>query len=110
MVGDPADTGSRDRRAEHVAEETGKAGRGAGSLLGHEIERVQADDHDRPINQETDRDERRVVDPQRALHVEPVHDDGDERQAMNSMVAGARLPLNHLSEIQPQAMVPGTAA
>jgi hypothetical protein len=26
------------------------------------------------------------------------------------MVAGARLPLNHLSEIQPQAIVPGTAA
>lgn len=29
---------------------------------------------------------------------------------MNSMVAGARLPLNHLSEIQPQAIVPGIAA
>src|ERR1700694_203392 len=65
MIGDPANAGSRDRRSEHVAEETGKAGGGAGSLLGYEIEGVQADDHDRPINQETDRDERRVVDPQR---------------------------------------------
>ncbi len=29
---------------------------------------------------------------------------------MNSIVAGARLPLNQWSEIQPQAIVPGIAA
>src|ERR1700730_2926665 len=80
MVGDPADAGPRDGRAEHVAEETGKAGGGAGSLLGYEIEGVQANDHYRSVDEEADRNERRVVDPQRALHVQPVHDDGDQRQ------------------------------
>jgi hypothetical protein len=29
---------------------------------------------------------------------------------MNRILAGARLPLKYLSEIQPQAMVPGMAA
>ena len=29
---------------------------------------------------------------------------------MNNMVAGARRPLNTLSDIQPHAMVPGIAA
>ena len=87
-VGDPADAGTGDRGAEHVAEEAGEAGRGARRLLRHEIEGVQTDDHDRSVDQEADRDERRVVDPQRPLDVEPVDDDGDERQGHEQHVGG----------------------
>ena len=66
------DARAGDRRPEHVAEEAGEAGGRAGGLLRHEVERVQADDHDRSVDEEADRDERGVVDPERPVQVEPV--------------------------------------
>ena len=59
----------------------GEARGGARRLLRHEVERVQADDHDRSVDQEADRDERRIVDPERAVHVEPVGEHRDQREA-----------------------------
>src|SRR5687767_2278373 len=55
-VGDPPDAASRDRRSKDVAEESGESRRRTSGLLGHEVERVQADDHDRTVNEEADRD------------------------------------------------------
>src|SRR5690606_16866732 len=52
LVGDPADAGTRDCRTENVSKEPGKTRRGAGGFLRHHVQRMQADDHDRTIDEE----------------------------------------------------------
>lgn len=81
LVGDPAHTGSGDGGAEDITEKTGEARSGSRRLLGHEIERMQADHHDRAIDEEADRDERRVVDPERSVQISPIHEDRDKRES-----------------------------
>jgi hypothetical protein len=80
VVGDPANAGAGDGGAEDIAEKSRETGRGARRLFRHEIERVQADDHDRPVHEEADRDQRGDVDPERAVAVQAVHDEPGQGQ------------------------------
>src|SRR5579862_8225451 len=79
-VRDPADSRARECGAERVTEDSRESRGGAGRLLRHEVKRVQADDHDRTVDEKADRDECRVVDPQRPPAVQPVHDDAEQRE------------------------------
>ena len=94
-VGNPSHPGARDGRSEHVSEEPGEARCRAGGVLGHEIEGVQPDDHDRPVDQETDGDESRVVDPERPVEIQPVDDDRHERQSGEEHHRGRPTPLEY---------------
>src|SRR5439155_361677 len=62
-VCDPAAARPRNRRSEDGAEESRDAGGGAGRLIRDEIERVQTHDHDRTVDDESNREPRDVIDP-----------------------------------------------
>lgn len=90
MVGDPADSGAGDGGAEDVAEEAREASGGAGGVFGDEVEGVEADEHDWAVDEEADGDEGGDVDPERAVLVEGVDDEGGEGDAVSGEAGGRR--------------------
>ena len=65
-----------DGRAEEVSEESGQSGGCPGGLLGCEVEGLYADQHHGAVDQESDGDQRYVI-QQYVVHVFPVDHDED---------------------------------
>ena len=78
MVDDKAHVDARERGADDVAHEAREPGRAAGCNARHHVRRLQSDHHNRPVDEEADRNQREIVDEDVAGRIEPVDEDRDD--------------------------------
>jgi hypothetical protein len=78
VVGNPTYAHACNGGAKNITEESSKSRRSASRFFGHQIQGVQADNHDRAINEEANGNQSRIINPKRSMQIEPVSDDSNE--------------------------------
>ena len=96
MVNNNADTGRSQGRTQRVTEQAGEARSGTRNVRGRQVNSLQANQHDRAVNQATNQSQRNVRNPQRRIRRrQPVQQNRADGRNQEQDTRGGAATLEH---------------